>query len=79
MVEGGESAHTPGASLTAATLDAISSSPTYQQMVSSPFANASFQIYGCSMTWCVDFDRAVPVSGSDGGRASGAVDPVLGL
>ena len=64
----------------AATLDAISSSPTYQQMVSTPFANnASFQIYGCSVTWCVDFDHAVPVFGSNGGGASGAVDPVLGL
>ena len=66
--------------VTAATLDSISSSPTYQQMVSSPFPNnASFQIYGCSVTWCVNFDRAVPVSGSAGGGASGAVDPVLGL
>ena len=66
--------------VTAATLDSVSSSPTYQQMVSTPFANnASFQIYGCSVTWCVDFDRAVPVSGSNEGGASGAVDPVLGV
>ena len=66
--------------MTAATLDSISSSPTYQQMVSSPFANnASFQIYGCSISWCVDFDRAVAVSGPGGGGASGAVDPVLSI
>ena len=66
--------------MTAATLDSVSTSPTYQQMVSSPFPNnASFQIYGCTVSWCVDFDRAVAVSGSNGGGASGAVDPVLGL
>ena len=65
--------------ITAATLDSVSSSPTYQQMVSTPFANnASFQIYGCSVTWCVNFDRAVGGL-QHPGTASGTADPVLGV